>query len=293
MSHPTYKKADKTACDAFKRPFYFGRKAVLKSKTNNGVNFETTVEQVGGDMKGAFQASYKDKSGLEIKKMEVTTDHVFNGEMYLSNVVDNCKFSLNSTLKEFPEITDGEKTEIGLQYNHEYFTLIANCDPITAYANVNGIVGYEGFRVGGTAKFSMDAEKKPKVDNYDAFVGYKGDGYTVGCKTSKTLSNACVTVEHNYAKDTDLFVKLDYDVAKGKTDKLNAVNIAFAMQHQVDADTQFNLMCDKAAFVTAAYKQKIRPTVELTASAQVNLNVRTEEGPSDTKFGMAFNFGDL
>ncbi|ETV98828.1 hypothetical protein H310_08332 [Aphanomyces invadans] len=278
MPATLYKDIGKKANNTISDDYDFSRKLKVKTKSANGVTF-TTEGSLGANKSilAKLGASFNHSSGLNVTKLQVTTQGRLIGEAEINNaLVDNLKlgFKLEDGGKNAKQVAT-----VDLKYTQDAFTTHTEIDVAGNNVTQNGVFHYDNFVVGGTTAFSLE---KQAVSDYGGAIGYKAADFEASIVAKKFCKNLVTSFVHSPSKDVTYSAVYDFDSKTGGN------TLTVGGRYTADKDTTYLAKVDSEGILSLASIQKLRPFVSLTTSAQVD--VKNFEGDAH-KFGFGITLG--
>lgn len=287
-----FKDLDKTAEKVLDRDagWNFDRKLKIKTKTENGVTYtseSTLSSQKGKGVTSKLSAGYKHSSGLQLDKLQVTTDGLIVGEAALAGTVDNTKFYV----KAEDSSKGDQKGVIGVEFQHKESPIVNFVGEVDAVVGptirANVTTGYENFIVGGKVDYNTQLDSagiSPEFEEYDVALGYyTSDNYLL-VQSGKKFEQVTASFHHLLDEDTEVAGRFTYNINSGVQSYVGGG------MKQLDGDTKVGFTLNNEAKLSLLWSQKLNKRVKLTACAQVD--IRNFEGDSH-KFGLALDLGDI
>jgi len=273
----------KSVTDLLDKPFSYGNKVELKTKTANGVTF-TSDATVSGKAAANLKVEYK-HGNVSIDKLTVGTDKKIVGEFTVTEALKNTDATFKFTDGTRADAKD-IKAAVGATVKAGdlgVYTVDAEVLDGPAF-DFTGLVSYKSFLVGGTAKVNTTFLGEQKADgsaialgNLGVLAGYRGADFTLAAQTKKNFEAVDLSVVHAASDKLTSAALVTFPLAGG------AVNFKFGGAYKVDSDTTLNATADHDAKVSLAYKQRLNSTATLAVSGQV---AAAELGSDKHKFGL-------
>lgn len=262
---PMYKDHGKKACDLLNDDYNFDRKLKVETKTGNGVTFTTegAMKGEGKSILAKLSAKFKHSSGINVKKLQLTTAGRLIGEFDMQQ--DDIKFIIKA---EDGNKGGKSKSVIGAQYQTDAVAVSAEVDAASGPAiNATAAFGFDSFVVGGMVKYNTQFDDKansPSLDDYNASLNYNGGDASVTLKTANKLDKLMLGVHHNISRDVQVASAFTY----GRGDAKKSLTVGG--QYALDSDTTLQGKINNDGIVSFNYIQQVKPNVKLAASAQVD-----------------------
>lgn len=276
----------KAGSDLLGDRYCFDRKAVLKTKTANGVTFKSEAT-LGDSVSAKLDTKFK-RDNLSLDKLAIGSDGKLVGELSLSGLADGLDVTFKA--QDGPTTSDIKTFgKLGAEYSNDQVFVVADVDLIKGpTVTASAAFKYDSFVVGGCGTFNTGAMDKSGsgLGDYGVGLGYVGDGFRVAARTAgkEPLSNVEVGVYHEVDADTSVAVGLTYPLPKAKG---GAVKFEAGGEVKLSGGAAVQAKVGNDGFVSANYQDKLSGGVTLTASAAVKA---TDLASSDHKFGLKLAF---
>ncbi|KAL9126294.1 MAG: hypothetical protein Q9217_004643 [Psora testacea] len=269
MAPPAFSDIAKTSNDLLNKDFYHtaATKIDVKSKAPNGVSFNvkgTSAHE--GPTSGSIEAKYADPTAGLTLTQAWTTANVLSTKLELDN---NLAKGLNAeALTDFVPSSQKFGAKLNLHFKQPNFTGRAFFDVLKGpTANVDAVLGHEGFLVGAEAAYDVN---KAAITKYSAAIGYSAPEYSAAITATNSLSVFAASYYHKVNSQVEAGAKATWD-SKGS----NNVGMELASKYRLDPTSFAKAKVNDRGIAALAYNVKLRPgvTVGLGVSLDTqNLN---------------------
>jgi len=276
---PFFSSFGKLYSDLSTKNYDTDRQVKIKSTTQSGVTFETSVKTASktSDYSG-FLKTIIARAGFGTIETEFGTD--YSGKFRVEN--DQWKKGVVGTLRGEQSLTNPHLSA-ELSYRREYAAVSAEYlyKGQSSYINLSDSLGYEGLSVGGSLGFKVDTSK---VESYDIGAEYSKPNQTFAVKTLNSIKSVTASYIHNLNPDTTIGGNVDYGI------DTQAWKAGAGVSLNCDRDTtvKFKVSTDrKAAF---ALEQRLGiPRMKLGFSSEYSF----DKAPVPERFGLSLGFGEF
>jgi len=283
-----YKDIAKAANDLLNDSYQYNNKVKLKTKSTTGVTFTTEGVLTGRGVSGKIGSSFKAYEGINVDKLQYTTDGRVVVESSLANAIEGFKFkvtaedgsSVGASGKEYkPQGT------ISAEYGSDSLSFLGKVDVTNGpslYAST--LASYDGVLFGGEVKYNTDFDGSGSgtLQDFGGAIGYKASDYSVVLKSAKKTSQLNLAVHHILSPEYAFGAVASYARDSGKT----ALDVGGT--YKVDGANELQGKVNSSGIVSGNWITKVSPSVKLTASASFDA---TDLGGSNGKFGLSFVLG--
>ncbi|KAL2059114.1 hypothetical protein ABVK25_000406 [Lepraria finkii] len=278
---PAFSDIAKTSNDLLNKDFYHttASKIDVKSKAPNGVSFNVKGQSAHeGPTSGSIEAKYADPpSGLSLTQMW-TTANILQTKVELDNKIANGLKA--EAVTDFTPKSQTFGAKLNLYFKQPNFNARAFFDVLKGpVANVDCVLGHEGFLVGAEAGY--DAQKAA-LTKYAAAVGYTQPEYTAAITASNNLSIFAASYYHKVNSQVEAGAKATWDSKAG-----NNVGLEVASKYRLDPSSFAKAKINDRGIAALAYNIKLRPGV--TTGLGVSLDTQNLNEAAH-KVGLSFEF---
>jgi len=275
---PLFKNFGKSYSDLTTKNFDNDRQAKVKTTTQNGVSFETTIRTPKkiDNYSGTIRAIFP-RLSFGTFEAELCTD--YSGKFSLEN--DQWKKGfIGKASVEQTTANPALKTEAS--YRREYAAVSAE----HKYQNqhqlkFSGALGYEGLAVGGEGTFKVDTGK---VDSYDIGAEYSKLAHTFGVKTKDTIRSVTASYFHNLNADVNVGAHVESLIGTQNW------KVGAALSETFDRDTTVKLKVASDRTAGFALEQRLaNPKMKIGFSSEYNF----DRAPVPDNFGLSFGFNEF
>lgn len=280
-----YKDLSKTCNDTLNDDYDFNRKLKIKTKTQNGVALtsEGTMSASNKAILAKVSAAFTHPSGINVKKLQVTTHGRLVGEAEVANAfVDNLKLTFkieDGSLKNPAGLKYKQVGKIGGSYKGDGFTVNDEIDFSSNSISAAATFNYQDFIFGASGAFSLD---KSSITDHNVAATYAANDFHATVQTKKKFGVVSASFHHRACGNLIYAAVMDYDL------KTQNNSLVVGSRYSTDPATKFASKVDSEGLVSLSCIQKVRPAVTLTTSAHVD--VKNLEGDSH-KFGIGLTLG--
>ncbi|KAG8528008.1 uncharacterized protein KY384_006924 [Bacidia gigantensis] len=122
-------------------------------------------------------------------------------------------------------------------------------------ANVDAVLGHEGFLVGAEAAYDV---QKAAITKYSAAIGYSTPEYSAGVTATNSLSVFAASYYHKVNSQVEAGAKATWDSKSG-----NNVGMELAGKYRIDPVSFTKAKVNDRGIASLAYNVKLRPSVTL------------------------------
>ncbi|KAL2042198.1 hypothetical protein N7G274_004686 [Stereocaulon virgatum] len=278
---PAFSDIAKTSNDLLNKDFYHttASKIDVKSKAPNGVSFNVKGQSAHeGPTSGSIEAKYADPpSGLSLTQMW-TTANILQTKIELDNKIANGMKA--EAVTDFIPKSQTFGAKLNLYFKQPNFHARAFFDVLKGpIANVDCVLGHEGFLVGAEAGY--DAQKAA-ITKYSAAIGYAQPEYTAAITASNNLSVFAASYYHKVNSQVEAGAKATWDSKAG-----NNVGLEVASKYRLDPSSFAKAKINDRGIAALAYNVKLRPGV--TTGLGVSLDTQNLNEAAH-KVGVSFEF---
>lgn len=278
---PAFSDIAKTSNDLLNKDFYHttASKIDVKSKAPNGVSFNVKGQSAHeGRTSGSIEAKYADPpSGLSLTQMW-TTANILQTKVELDNKIANGLKA--EAVTDFTPKSQTFGAKLNLYFKQPNFNARAFFDVLKGpVANVDCVLGHEGFLVGAEAGY--DAQKAA-LTKYAAAIGYTQPEYTAAITASNNLSVFAASYYHKVNSQVEAGAKATWDSKAG-----NNVGLEVASKYRLDPSSFAKAKINDRGIAALAYNVKLRPGV--TTGLGVSLDTQNLNEAAH-KVGVSFEF---
>ncbi|KAK0514498.1 hypothetical protein JMJ35_003115 [Cladonia borealis] len=278
---PAFSDIAKTANDLLNKDFYHttASKIDVKSKAPNGVSFNVKGQSAHeGATSGSIEAKYADPpSGLSLTQTW-TTANVLQTKVELDNKI---AYGLKAeAITDFVPKSQAFGAKVNLYFKQPNFNARAFFDVLKGpIANVDAVLGHEGFLVGAEAGY--DAQKAA-ITKYAAAIGYTQPEYSAAITATNNLSVFAASYYHKVNSQVEAGAKATWDSKSS-----NNVGLEVASKYRLDPASFAKAKINDRGIAALAYNVKLRPGV--TTGLGVSLDTQNLNEAAH-KVGVSFEF---
>ncbi|KAF2085880.1 hypothetical protein K490DRAFT_74768 [Saccharata proteae CBS 121410] len=282
MSIPAFSDVSKASNDLLNKDFYHTAAAVLevKLKSPNGVAVTTKGSSAHeGPIAGSVEGKKALSNGISITEAW-NTKNVLNTKVEMDNTfAKNLKTEVMSI---FSPASGNMGQKLNLHFKQPQFHTRAFFDYAAngnVSAVVDGVVGHEGFLVGGEAGYDV---QKAAITRYAASVGYQGPNYSAALTATNNLSVFTAAYYQKVNAAVETAAKASYDAKSG-----SAVGIELASKYKLDPMSFAKAKINDKGIAAVAYNTKINSGFTFGIGASLDTQKLNEAGH---KIGASFTF---
>jgi len=273
---PLWGNFGKSVKDLFTKKYTFKNQAITKHNAKNGVTLESGgiyTNELSGYVKGTHKS--KDLGTIEVN---IETSGKADGKVKFDQWYKGLVVTVSGNEKP--------SAKLNVDYSQEFFAGSASVDAAikSGQAKVEGtaVVGFEGFALGGQARF--DATGDNEVEDFNVGVEYVQDDFTAtvqsGDKTEK------ITASYFQKVSPDLQVGASVDFGKGGR------VLTIGDEYQLDADTTLKGKLNTKGVVSAVVEHRLaNPKLQFGVAA--SFNAFNGAPVVADQFGLTLTFGDF
>lgn len=283
-----YKDIAKAANDLLNDAYQFNNKFKLKTKSSSGVTFTTEGAMCGKGVSGKIGSSFKAYDGINVDKLQCTTDGRIVVESTLLNAIEGFKFKLTAEDGSAVGASGKEykpQGTLGADYASDNLTFSGKVDVTNGpslYASA--LTSYEGVLFGGEVKYNtdFDGSGSGSLQDFGGAIGYKANDYSVVLKSAKKTSQLNLSIHHILSPEYAFGAVASYARDSGKT----SLNVGGS--YKVDSANELQGKVNSSGVVSGNWITKVSKGVKVTASASFDA---TDIGGDNGKFGLSFVLG--
>jgi len=273
----------KNVTDLLDKPFNFGHKVEVKTKTSNGATF-TADATVSGKASANFKVEHKHGS-LSVDKLTVGSDKKIVGEFTFAEAVKSTDLTFKFTDGTRADAKDIKASFGAVVNGGDAGTYTVDADVLDGPSfDFTGLVNYRNFLIGGSAKVNTTFLAEPKADaqavalaDVGVLAGYKAKDFTFAAQTKKNFDAADVTLYHAVSDKATAGALVTVPIHG------NAFAFKFGGSYKLDADTTVHATADHDAKLSLVYKQKLNQTATISINSQI---AAADLGSDKHKFGL-------
>lgn len=281
MSVPAFQDIAKAANDLLNKDFYHLSAGTLevKSNTPNNVAFKVTGKSSHDNAtSGTIEGKYVDKSnGLTLTQ----TWNTANSLETKVEMADNLTKGLKAEgVFAFLPATQARGAKFNLHFKQPNFHGRAFVDLLKGpTANIDAIVGREGFLAGASAGYDV---QKAKVTGYSAAVGYQALTYSAAITATDNLSVFAASYYHKVNSQVEAGSKATWNSKSG-----NTVGLEVAAKYRLDPVSFVKAKINDRGVAALAYNVLLREGVTLGVGASFDTQKLDQ---ATHKVGTSFTF---
>jgi voltage-dependent anion channel protein 2 len=281
MSVPAFQDIAKAANDLLNKDFYHLSAGTLevKSNTPNNVAFKVTGKSSHDNAtSGTIEGKYVDKSnGLTLTQ----TWNTANSLETKVEMADNLTKGLKAEgVFAFLPATQARGAKFNLHFKQPNFHGRAFVDLLKGpTANIDAIVGHEGFLAGASAGYDV---QKAKVTGYSAAVGYQALTYSAAITATDNLSVFAASYYHKVNSQVEAGSKATWNSKSG-----NTVGLEVAAKYRLDPVSFVKAKINDRGVAALAYNVLLREGVTLGVGASFDTQKLDQ---ATHKVGTSFTF---
>ncbi|KAK6212843.1 Mitochondrial porin [Pestalotiopsis sp. IQ-011] len=281
MSVPAFSDISKPSNDLLNKDFYHLSAGTIevKSNTPNNVAFKVTGKSSHDKAtSGALEGKYSDKSlGLTITQTWNTANALESKVELADSIAKGLKAE---GVFSFLPSNQAKGAKLNLHFKQNIFHGRAFFDLLKGpIANVDAVVGHEGFLAGASAGFDV---QKGALTGYSAALGYTGLGYTSSITATDNLSTFAAAYYHKVNSQTEAGAKATWNSKTG-----NAVGLEVATKYRLDPVSFAKAKINDRGVAAVAYNVLLRPGVTLGVGGSFDTQKLDQ---ATHKVGMSFTF---
>ncbi|KAK7532492.1 eukaryotic porin/Tom40 [Phyllosticta citribraziliensis] len=282
MSVPAFSDIPKAANDLLNKDFYHNSAAALEVKlaSPNGVAVTTKGTSAHeGPIVGSVEGKKALSNGITVTE-SWSTANVLNTKVELADTFSKgLKAELSSV---FAPASGNKGQKLNLIFKQPIFQTRAFFDYSAAgnlTAVVDGVVGHEGFLVGGEAGYDV---QKAAVTRYSAAVGYQTPLYSAAITATNNLNLFTASYYQKVNSAVETGAKASWDAKAG-----SAVGIELASKYKLDPLSFAKAKINDRGIASIAYNTKINQGFTFGIGASLDTQKLNEAGH---KIGASFTF---
>lgn len=281
MSVPSFADIAKAANDLLNKDFYHtsATNIEVKSKAPNGVSFNVKGKSAHeGSTSGSIEAKYADvPTGLALTQTWTTTN-ILNTKIELDNQIT--KGLKAEVLTEFLPNSQKFGAKLNLHFKQPNFHARAFFDVIKGpSANVDAVLGHEGFLVGAEAGYDV---QRAAITKYAAAIGYSVPEYTAAITATNNLSVFSASYYHKVNSAVEAGAKATWDSKSSSN-----VGLEVASKYRLDPTSFVKAKVNDRGIAALAYNVLLRPGV--TVGLGMSLDTQNINEAAH-KIGTSFTF---
>ncbi|KAK3328348.1 eukaryotic porin/Tom40 [Cercophora scortea] len=281
MSVPAFSDIAKAANDLLNKDFYHlsANTLEVKSNTPNNVAFKVTGKSSHEKAtSGAIEGKFTDKpNGLTVTQ----TWNTANALETKVEMADNLAKGLKAEgIFGFLPATNARSAKFNLHFKQSNFHGRAFVDLLKGpTANIDAIVGHEGFLAGASAGYNVQAGK---VTGYSAAVGFHAPTYSAAITATDNLSVFAASYYHKVNSQVEAGSKATWNSKTG-----NAVGLEVAAKYRLDPVSFVKAKINDRGVAAVAYNILLREGVTLGVGASFDTQKLDQ---ATHKIGSSFTF---
>jgi voltage-dependent anion channel protein 2 len=281
MSVPSFQDIAKAANDLLNKDFYHLSAGTLevKSNTPNNVAFKVTGKSSHDKAtSGTIEGKYVDKSnGLTLTQTWNTANTLETKVEMADNLTKGLKAE---GVFAFLPATQARGAKFNLHFKQPNFHGRAFVDLLKGpTANIDAIVGHEGFLAGASAGYDV---QKAKVTSYNAAVGYQAATYSAAITATDNLSVFAASYYHKVNSQVEAGSKATWNSKSG-----NTVGLEVAAKYRLDPVSFVKGKINDRGVAALAYNVLLREGVTLGVGASFDTQKLDQ---ATHKVGTSFTF---
>ncbi|KAH6655672.1 outer mitochondrial membrane protein porin [Truncatella angustata] len=281
MSVPAFSDISKSANDLLNKDFYHLSAGTIevKSNTPNNVAFKVTGKSSHEKAtSGALEGKYSDKSlGLTLTQTWNTANALESKVELADSIAKGLK--AEGVFSFLPQ-SQARGAKLNLHFKQNIFHGRAFFDLLKGpVANVDAVVGHEGFLAGASAGF--DAQKGA-LTGYSAALGYAGLGYSTSITATDNLSTFAASYYHKVNGQVEAGAKATWNSKTG-----NTVGLEVASKYRLDPVSFAKAKINDRGVAAVAYNVLLRPGVTLGLGGSFDTQKLDQ---ATHKVGVSFTF---
>ncbi|KAK3296796.1 outer mitochondrial membrane protein porin [Chaetomium fimeti] len=281
MSVPAFQDIAKAANDLLNKDFYHLSAGTLevKSNTPNNVAFKVAGKSSHDNAtSGTIEGKYVDKSnGLTLTQTWNTANTLETKVEMADNLTKGLKAE---GVFAFLPATQARGAKFNLHFKQPNFHGRAFVDLLKGpTANIDAIVGHEGFLAGASAGYDV---QKAKVTGYSAAVGYQALTYSAAITATDNLSVFAASYYHKVNSQVEAGSKATWNSKSG-----NTVGLEVAAKYRLDPVSFVKGKINDRGVAALAYNVLLREGVTLGVGASFDTQKLDQ---ATHKVGTSFTF---
>ncbi|KAK0720709.1 eukaryotic porin/Tom40 [Lasiosphaeris hirsuta] len=281
MAVPAFSDIAKAANDLLNKDFYHlsAGTVEVKSNTPNNVAFKVTGKSSHEkSTNGAIEAKYSDKpNGLTLTQ-SWNTANTLESKIELA---DNLAKGLKAEgVFNFLPATSAKGAKLNLHFKQPNFHGRAFVDLLKGpTANIDAIVGHEGFLAGASAGYNV---QNAKITGYSAAVGFHAPTYSAAITATDNLSVFAASYYHKVNSQVETVSKATWNSKAG-----NTVGLEVAAKYRLDPVSFVKAKINDRGIAAVAYNVLLREGVTVGVGASFDTQKLDQ---ATHKVGTSFTF---
>ncbi|KAK3359046.1 eukaryotic porin/Tom40 [Lasiosphaeria hispida] len=281
MAVPAFSDIAKAANDLLNKDFYHlsAGTVEVKSNTPNNVAFKVTGKSSHEkSTNGAIEAKYSDKpNGLTLTQ-SWNTANTLESKIELA---DNLAKGLKAEgVFNFLPANNAKGAKLNLHFKQPNFHGRAFVDLLKGpTANIDAIVGHEGFLAGASAGYNV---QNAKITGYSAAVGFHAPTYSAAITATDNLSVFAASYYHKVNSQVETVSKATWNSKAG-----NTVGLEVAAKYRLDPVSFVKAKINDRGIAAVAYNVLLREGVTLGVGASFDTQKLDQ---ATHKVGTSFTF---
>jgi voltage-dependent anion channel protein 2 len=281
MSVPAFSDIAKAANDLLNKDFYHLSAGTIevKSNTPNNVAFKVTGKSTHDNAtSGAIEGKYSDKpNGLTLTQTWNTANTLETKVEMADNLAKGLKAE---GIVSFLPATQARGAKFNLHFKQPNFNGRAFFDLLKGpTANIDAIVGHEGFLAGASAGYDV---QKAKITGYSAAVGYHASTYSAAVTATDNLSVFAASYYHKVNSQVEAGSKATWNSKSG-----NTVGLEVAAKYRLDPVSFVKAKINDRGVAAVGYNVLLREGVTLGVGASFDTQKLDQ---ATHKVGTSFTF---
>jgi len=251
----------------------------VKSNTPNNVAFKVTGKSSHDNAtSGTIEGKYTDKpNGLTLTQTWNTANTLETKVEMADNLTKGLKAE---GIFAFLPATQARGAKFNLHFKQSNFHTRAFFDLLKGpTANVDAVVGHEGFLAGASAGYDV---QKAKITGYNAAVGYQGPTYSAAITATDNLSVFAASYYHKVNSQVEAGSKATWNSKSG-----NTVGLEVAAKYRLDPVSFVKGKINDRGVAAVAYNVLLREGVTLGVGASFDTQKLDQ---ATHKVGTSFTF---
>jgi len=230
----------------------------VKSLTANGVAFKVTGKSTHeSHTSGTLEAKYTDKpSGMTITQSWNTANALESKIELTDSIAQGLKAEILGT---FLPGTQAKSAKVNLHFKQPNFHARAFFDLKGPTANLDAVIGHDGFLAGAEAGYDV---QKAAITKYSLAVGYAAPTYTAAITAGNSLSVFSASYYHKVNSQVEAGAKAVWDSKAGQH-----VGLEVASKYRLDPVSFAKAKINDRGVAAVAYNVLLRPGVTLGLGA--------------------------
>lgn len=286
MSPPLFKDFGKPSKDLIGKNYPTSKKAVLKTKTENGVSFQADISKAD-EITGAFTPKYScDKYGLTIEQT-ISHKDLISGEVAIVDKLGK------GTKVKLTHVSNGAAPSVGgsIEYKHDKGNVVVDvayplCDKAPS-TSITGVVGKDAISAG----FSVKANpKEGSLSSVDAGLNYSKGKYSiaaVGQAIAPQNQSRSASVFSHYKVDDKINVAATSTVIMEGAGKSIMERVEFTVggTYKPDGESTFRAKANSSGVIGLSWSNQLNKYADLTLAAMIDSTHK-----SNAKLGFELTF---